>query len=105
MASGMNPRATAMKEMKKPAKELDHIRVAEAENGGTTTYLHHTDDYAHPPEGPHIFPKGEAVPVVKGHLFEHLAKKLNIPHEVIDGEKEVKEEEKPTTGEEDEGEE
>jgi hypothetical protein len=82
--AGLNSRALAMaKAPKKPAKELDHIRVAEAENGGTTAYHHNTADYEHPPEGPHIFPSGEKVPVVEGHLFHHLAQHLNIPHEVM----------------------
>jgi hypothetical protein len=96
--AGLNSRATAMAKMKKPAKELDHIRVAEAENGGTTAYHHHTADYEHPPEGPHIFPTGEKVPVMEGHLFHHLAQHLNIPHEVM-GAKEAKQ---PESGEEEE---
>jgi hypothetical protein len=84
---------------KKPAKELDHIRVAEAENGGHTAHHHFTAEYEHPPEGPHIFPAhGEKVPVVEGHLFHHLAKHLGIPHEVMgkeepEGEHEMEEEE------------
>lgn len=94
MASGMNPRATAMGKMKKPKKELDHIRVAEAENSGHTAYHHNKMDYEHPPEGPHIFPAhGEKVPVVEGHLFHHLAKHLGIPHEVMGGKEEAKEHE------------
>ena len=83
MASGLNMRTASAPKIKKPPKELDHIRVAEAENGGTTAYHHHTADYEHPPEGPHIFPTGEKVPVMEGHLFHHLAKHLNIPHEVM----------------------
>ena len=90
--AGLNMRAT-MGKTKKPAKELDHIRVAEAENGGTTAYHHHTQEFEHPPEGPHIFPKGEAVPVQEGHLFHHLAQHLNIPHEIMGKEEEPEHEE------------
>lgn len=96
---GLNSRASMSAKFKKPAKELDHIRTAEAENGGHTTYHHHTDEYAHPAEGPHIFPAhAEAVPVVEGHLFHHLAKHLGIAHEVVgkegnEGEHEMEEEE------------
>lgn len=82
--AGLNMRATMAAKSKKPKKELDHIRTAEAENGGHTAYHHFTQEFDHPPEGPHIFPKhGEAVPVVEGHLFHHLAQHLNIPHEVM----------------------
>jgi hypothetical protein len=87
--SGLNMRTTMGAKNKKPAKELDHIRVAEAENGGHTAYQHYTQEYDHPPEGPHIFPKHEGkVPVIEGHLFHHLAQHLNIPHEV-EGKKEA----------------
>ena len=82
--AGLNSRAEAMAKVRKPKKEIDHIRVAEAKNGGHTAYHHHTAEYEHPPEGPHIFPAhSEKVPVREGHLFHHLAKHLNIPHEVV----------------------
>lgn len=82
--SGLNMRSAVMGKAKKAKKEMDHIRVAEAENGGHTAYHHHKMDYEHPPEGPHIFPKhAEKVPVVEGHLFHHLAQHLGIPHEVM----------------------
>jgi hypothetical protein len=102
MASGMNARESSMAKMpKKPAKELDHIRVAEAENGGHTAYHHHTAEYEHPPEGPHIFPaQAEPEQVQEGGLMHHLAKHLSIPHEVISGEKEAKAEAEPAEGEE-----
>lgn len=81
---GLNTRASTAAKFRKPAKELDHIRVAEAENGGHTAYHHHKAEYEHPPEGPHIFPKhADKVPVKEGHLFHHLAKHLGIPHEVV----------------------
>lgn len=91
--AGLNMRAQMAKKAAKPKKEIDHIRVAEAENGGHTAYHHHTAEYDHPPEGPHIFPaETEKVPVVEGHLFHHLAQHLNIPHEVM-GKEEPEEEE------------
>lgn len=103
--AGLNMRADVAGKSKKPKKEIDHIRVAEAENGGHTAYHHHTADYEHPPEGPHIFPThGEKVPVVEGHLFHHLAKHLNVPHEVVGKEsdhepEEIEEELAPSKGE------
>lgn len=91
--AGLNMRAETAARTRKPNKELDHIRVAEAENGGTTATHYHTAELDHPPEGPHIFPKGEAVPVEEGHLFHHLAKALHIPHEVMGKESDQDEEE------------
>lgn len=82
--AGLNMRAETMAKSKKPKKQLDHIRVASAENGGHTAYHHNKMDYEHPPEGPHIFPAGgEKHPVIEGSLFHHLAKHLGIPHEVV----------------------
>jgi hypothetical protein len=101
--AGLNMRAEAMAKEKKPKKEMDHIRVAEAENGGHTAYHHHKAEYEHPPEGPHIFPKHtEPVPVIEGHLFHHLAKHLGIPHEVVEHDsepEEIEEEAMPAKGE------
>lgn len=92
--AGLNMRAEVMKKAPKIKKELDHMRVAEAENGGHTVYHHHTAEFDHPPEGPHIFPaRSEKVPVMEGHLFHHMAKALNIPHEVMGKEKEEPEDE------------
>jgi hypothetical protein len=99
--AGLNMRAEVGKAAKKPKKEIDHIRVAEAENGGTTAFHHHTAEYEHPPEGPHIFPKTEEKqPVIEGSLFHHLAKHLHIPHEVVgkEGEEEEELEEKIAPG-------
>ncbi len=90
--AGLNMRTEVAAKQRKPKKVIDHIRVAEAENGGHTAYHHHTSEFDHPPEGPHIFvAHAEPVPVVEGHLFHHLAKHLNIPHEVM-GQAEPKEE-------------
>lgn len=80
---GMNMREAAGKSKKSAKKEVEHIRVAAAENGGHTAYTHHKS-FDHPPEGPHIFPAGgEKHPVIEGSLFHHLAKHLGIPHEVV----------------------
>lgn len=90
--AGLNMRAAVMGKAKKGKKEIDHLRVAEAENGGHTAYHHFKSDFEHPPEGPHIFPAhGEKVPVVEGHLFHHMAQHLGIPHEVM-GKEEPEEE-------------
>ena len=95
---GYNPRES-MKAAPKPKKEIDHLRVAEAENGGHTVHHHHTDEFAHPPEGPHIFPEHDGkVPVVEGHLFHHIAKHLHIPHEIMSAEEEPEEEERRREG-------
>ena len=86
MAHGMDARTRQERGMapKAAKKELEHIRVAEAENGGHTVH-HHFTSFEHPPEGPHIFPEMEGKhPVVKGSLFHHLAKHLNIPHSIIE---------------------
>lgn len=78
---GMDARASREKAVH-AKKELEHIRVAEAENGGHTAH-HHFTSFEHSPEGPHIFPAHkEKVHVVEGHLFHHLAKHLGIPHTV-----------------------
>jgi hypothetical protein len=56
---------------KKPAKELEHIRLEEAENGGVIA-THHFTSYKHKPE-PHVFGDGE------GHkLAAHIEKHLGI---------------------------
>jgi hypothetical protein len=82
--AGLNMREATTAKVRKPKKVIDHIRVAEAENGGHTAYHHHTSEFEHPPEGPHIFPAhGGNVPVLEGHLFHHLAKHLGIPHDVV----------------------
>src|ERR1700684_3588714 len=79
--AGLNMRGAGMGREKKVPKELQDIKVAEAENGGHTAYH---DFKSHPPEGPHIFPaKAEKTPVAEGSLFHHLAQHLNIPHEVM----------------------
>ena len=56
---------------KKPAKQLEHIRLEEAENGGVIA-THHFTHYDHKPE-PHVFGDGE------GHkLAAHIEKHMGI---------------------------
>ena len=77
--------------MKAMPKELEHIRLSEAENGGHVA-MHHFKNFEHPSEGPHIFPKMAKHPVIKGSVFHHLAKHLGIPHQVVDSVREEKDE-------------
>jgi len=82
---GMNPRETAAP--KPPKKELEHIRITEAENGGHIAEHHHTS-YEHPPES-HVFAKSAVkAPVHEGSLFHHLAKHMGIPHSVVEAKEE-----------------
>ena len=76
--------------MKAMPKELEHIRLSEAENGGHVA-MHHFKNFEHPPEGPHIFPKMAKHPVIKGSVFHHLAKHLGIPHKVVEPGEEMEE--------------
>ncbi len=85
---GMNPRIEQDKarSSKGPPKELDHLRVSEAENGGHLIESHFTH-YEHPAEqhvfGPHE--DGDAKPMLpKGHPLEHIAKAMHMPHSVIE---------------------
>ena len=79
---GMNPRTSAKAEPK-GKKEIDHLAVSEAVNGGHTV-THHFQGFEHPPEGPHVFAASDqVVEVPEGHVLHHIAKHLNIPHTVI----------------------
>ena len=53
---------------KPPKKELEHIRLEEAENGGVIA-THHFTSYEHKDE-PHIFAEGQGEKMV-AHLKEH----------------------------------
>ena len=91
---GMNPRA---EKPKPPKKELEHIRL-QATNDGVVEAEHHHTAFEHPPEKYADFEgMKEKHPVIKGHLFHHLAKQLGIPHFVIE---EKEESEKETAGKE-----
>src|ERR1035441_4177930 len=80
---GMNPRAT--EKLKAAAKELESIRISEAENGGHLAE-HHFASFEHPPEQ-HVFSapgEGMAKPVLpEGHILHHIAKEMHIPHTVM----------------------
>lgn len=54
---------------KMPKKELEHIRLEEAENGGVIA-THHFTHYDHKPE-PHVFGDGEGHKLA-AHIQEHL---------------------------------
>ena len=85
---GMNPRVEARPA--KPKKELEHIRLSEAENGGHIAE-HHFTSYEHPAEQ-HVFgePEDGAVKpkLPEGHILHHIAKTLHIPHSVIEAKEE-----------------
>ena len=76
---GMDPRSTEKPKM--PKKELEHIRMSEAENGGHLLE-HHFSSYEHPAEQ-HVFgPTTEKVELPKGHPLQHIAEHMHIPHTV-----------------------
>lgn len=81
---GMNPRAMEAERPKKIKKEIEHVRVTEGENGGHIVEHHHTS-YEHPPES-HVFGEhdGEGVELPKGHVLQHIAKVMHIPHSVVE---------------------
>ena len=85
---GMNPRE--MEKPKKPAKVLEHIRMSEAENGGHIAE-HHFTSYEHPAEQ-NVFSapeEGAEKPVLpKGHILQHIAEHMHIPHTVRGAEEE-----------------
>ena len=82
---GMNPRA---EKPKMPKKELEHIRVSAAENGGHIAE-HHFTSYDHPAEQ-HVFAEPEGKhPVIEGSLLHHVAKHMGIPHSVVEAKNET----------------
>lgn len=70
---------------KKP--ELDHLRIHEAENGGHIVE-HHFDNRG---AGPYVEEehyafgdhKGGKPKLPDGHVLHHIAKHMNMPHEVM----------------------
>ena len=70
---------------KKPAKELEHIRLEEAENGGVIA-THHFTAYEHKPE-PHVFGDGEGRKLA-AHIQEHLGIAMpgKVAHESTEAE-------------------
>jgi len=80
---GMNPRA---EKPKMPAKELEHVRMykGDGENGGHIIEHHHTA-FEHPPERMPFEAHGGEKPVLPaGHVLQHIAKVMGIPHSVIE---------------------
>lgn len=67
--------------------ELDHLRIHEAENGGHIVE-HHFDNRG---SGPYVEEEhyafgehdGKKPKLPKGHVLQHIAKHLNIPHQVM----------------------
>lgn len=80
---GMNERMTA----RMPKKALSHLHVEETENGGHIVTHHFSS--GHEPEI-HAFPepKGE-VAIPEGHVLEHIAQHMGVPHHVGDGDPEM----------------
>jgi hypothetical protein len=78
---GMDPRKEA-KPMK-PPKELEHLRVSEAENGGHMVE-HHFTSFEHPAEQNVFSPSEEEVELPKGHILQHIAEHMHIPHSVVE---------------------
>ncbi len=78
---GMDGRS--MGKVAKPKKELDHMRIEESENGGHAV-THHFTSFEHPPELHTFAQPGEEVELPEGHVLQHVAKHLGIPHSVIE---------------------
>lgn len=101
---GMNPRAAEAAQPAKIKKEVDHIRVSEADNGGHLAETHFTN-FEHAPEQ-HVFAEPEMKhPVHEGHILHHIAKAMHIPHTVVEAKEEGAEETGKTAHEPDEEEE
>lgn len=75
---------------------LSHIQIEEAENGG------HSVEHRFESSGPNyhepktfVFgkPDGEKPQLPKGHVLQHIAEHMGIPHEVIGKSEEPEEEE------------
>ena len=71
---GMNPRVDKAKMPSAPKKELEHIRVSMAENGGHVAEHHYTS-FEHPPEQ-HVFGEGQGK-----ELLEHIGKHMGVKAE------------------------
>jgi len=75
----------AVRKGNKSKAVLNQLRIEEAENGGHVVEHHFesgTGAY-HEPET-HVFAEPEGKPkLAKGHVLQHIAEHLGIPHEVI----------------------
>ena len=85
MAHGMNARTMPGRgAMAKGKKEMDHMRVMKAENGGHMVE-HHFQGFDHPPEqGFAGSAPTEEVALPKGHVLQHIAEHMGIPHSVVE---------------------
>ena len=89
MAHGMNARNMPGRgAMAKGKKEMDHLRMHKAENGGHVVE-HHFQGFEHPPEQAFAgdMPT-EKVELPKGHVLQHIAEHMQIPHSVIEAKEE-----------------
>lgn len=69
---------------KKPKKELEHLRIEKAENGGHIV-SHHFAGFEHEPES-HVFAKDEG-PEMMDHVAKHMGVEADMePDEDDDGE-------------------
>lgn len=84
-AAGESPIAGPMRGRdKKPKKELDHLRVRKADNGGHIVE-HHFSHFEHDPEH-HAFGKDEG-PEMMDHIAHHMGANVEMePDEDEDGE-------------------
>lgn len=79
--------ANAVTHRSQPAKPvLDHLRIEEAENGGHVVEHHFENkgpNYKEPET--HVFaePEGTKPKLPDGHVLHHIAKHMNIPHEIV----------------------
>jgi hypothetical protein len=66
-----------------PKPQLDHLRVYEAANEGHIVE-HHMDRYGASEPERHVFEEHEGPkPILpKDHVLTHIAKHMNIPHEI-----------------------
>ena len=65
-------------EPKRPKKELDHIRIKKAENGGHVIE-HHFTSYEHQPES-HAFGKDQREEAL-AHISKHMGVSMGEPEE------------------------
>lgn len=66
---------------KAPPKEIRHLEMKEAENGGHIVTHVHTH-YEHEPEMHAFSESAHKVKLPKGHVLAHIAKHMKIPHAV-----------------------
>lgn len=86
----------AVKRGRNTKPTLAHIRIEEAENGGHSVE-HHFESGGGAYHEPKTFvfgkPEGAKPSLPKGHILQHIAEHMGIPHEVAGGKSEGMEEE------------